>query len=221
MAISITDLAVTENYADGTILTFAQLTAAMTSIETGVNTYAFRNIEQLAKDAFPEASYTLNNDGSKNITSTLWDKQVETDNYDGGDISIETSTDSGWESVDAVNAAISITPELPGKYKATFVFTHKVTSTATTLMAADTSFRITDSTDASQTQNSGATLAATGSGSSVAQNTVVITHVFNFSTTSAKTITLQKWNRTMTAVSANTVNASSTTGGLYMIVEKI
>lgn len=221
MAISITDLAVTEGYADGTILTFAQLTAAMTSIESGLNTRGFRNIEQIAKDCFPEASYTLDSDGAKNITSTLWDKQVVQDDFGGGDISIETTTDSGFEDVNAVDIVLYITPELPGKYKATFNFVHEVTSTATTLMAAKTAFRLTDGSDASGPQYSGATLAATASGSSVYRSIITLVHIFNFTTTTEKTIKLQKYNSVMTGVSSNTVNANATSGWIYMMVEKI
>jgi len=221
MAISISDLTVTEGYADGTILTFAQLAAAMTSIETHSNTKLVNNLEQLALDCFPTASYTFTDNSTKAITSTLWDKQFVEDEYDGGDISIGTSADAGWANVDGTNISVAITPEMAGKYKATFTFTHEATSTATTLMAVEVGFRITDGTDASQPMNSGATLAATGSGSSVFQHPITIVYVFDFTTTTAKTITLQKWVRTATAVSANTVNASSSSGGVYMCVEKI
>lgn len=221
MAITISDLNATENYDDGTVLTEAQLNTMVASIETYANVSLKLNLIQLAKDAFPEASYAFTSDGVKAITSTLWDKQYVDDYYDSGDITIGTSADVAYAAVDAVNAIITITPEMAGKYKATFYFTHEATSSATSLMAVDVSFRITDGTTASQPINSGGTLAAPGSGSSVLQNAVTLVHVFNFTSLTAKTITLQKFVRTASNVSTNLVNASSTTGGIYMVVEKI
>ena len=221
MAVSLTDLTVTENYADGAQLTFAQLEAQNTSIETAVNTTGLRNIEQLAKDCFGDANYTFNSDGDASLTNTLFDKQYVQSSYTGGDISIGTSADGAYAAVDAVNAVISIVPEIIGKYRATFTFTHRATSTATTEMEADVSFRITDGTTASPAVNSGGYIPATAANSGVLTNTVTLSYIFDFTTTSTKTITLQKYVRTATALSANVVNALAANGEITMSIEKI
>lgn len=221
MTVAITDLNATEGYVDGTFLTQAQLNAMVASIETFCNTSLARNVEQVAKDAWGTANYTLNSTGAASLANTLFDKQYSTDYYNGGSISIGTAADAGWANVDAVNAAISITPELAGKYRAIFHFNHRATSTATTEFAIETGFRITDGTDASYAINSGGKMAATAGGSGLFIHPVAITHVFNWTTTTAKTITLQKYNRTCTDVSANVVDAAAALGEVYMVIEKI
>ena len=218
---TITDLSITKNYADDTRWTEAQLDAFKSSIETFVNTSIARNLEQVAKDAFGNANYTLDSDGSPNLTNTLFNKQSATDSYNGGDISLGTSADVSYAAVDAVNAAVTITPEIIGKYRAVFTFSHIAEFTATTEGQCETSFLITDGTTNSSSIMSGGYMPATAANSGRFVNPISITHEFNFTTTSAKTITLQKFNRTMTAVNANSVGATSTTGEIYMVIEKV
>jgi hypothetical protein len=218
---SFTDLNVTEDYADDTKLLESQLTTQNTSIETVVNTTILRNMEQGFKDCFGNSNYTFDNDGAANLTNNLFDKQYVETEYTGGDIAIGTSADVGYAAVDAVNAVVTITPEVIGKYRAVFTFTHTATSTATTEMDVDVTFRITDGTTASATINSGGYVAATAASSGVIRNPVTITKVFDFTTTSSKTITLQKYVRTATAVSANVVNALEANGEILMHIEKI
>jgi hypothetical protein len=218
---TLTNLDVTEDYADGKQLTEAQLQAQNTSIETSVNTTLMRNLEQLAKDAYGNANYTFNSDGNASLTNTLFDKQYVESTYNGGDISIGTSADVSWTAVDGVNAVVSITPEIIGTYRATFVFTHRATSTATTEMEADVGFRITDGTTASAVVNSGGYVPATAANSGELSNVITISKVFNFTTASSKTVTLQKFVRTATALSANVVNALAANGELYMAIEKV
>jgi len=216
-----TDANVTEGYASGTFLTQTQLNTAMTSIETYVNTTIMRNLEQGFKDCFGNLNYTFDSDGNPNLTNTLFDKQSAVDYYNGGSISIGTVADAGWISVDAVNAAVSITPEIAGKYRAVFYFNHRATSTATTEFSVETGFRLTDGTDASYAVNSGGKMPATVAGSGIFIHPVFLTHIFTWTTTTAKTISLQKYNRTCTAVSANVVDALAANGELYMLVEKL
>jgi len=227
MAITITDLAVTEGYADDNMLTETQLNAAVGddssgSIEYYINNSVITNIIQIAKDAWGTSSaYTLDGDGTANMTATLFNKQYATDYYNGGNITIGTSADSAWAAVDAVNASLSFKPEMIGQYRVTCYFTHRATSTATTEFEIDTGFRLTDGTDASYAVNSGGYMPATAAASGEFFHPCFITFVFDWSTTTTKTITLQKYNRTCTAVSANVVSAAAATGEFYIVCEKI
>lgn len=221
MTVSITDLTVTEGYADDTKLTQTQLNTAMTSIETHSNTKLARNLEQLAKDCWSNANYTFTDDGVASKTNSLFDKQYGTDYYNGGNISIGTAATVAWAAVDAVNASISFTPETIGKYIVTCYFTHRATSVATTEFSIDVGFRITDGTDASYAVNSGGYLPATAAGSGIFIHPVFLTHVFNWTTTAAKTVTLQYYNRTCTQVSANVVAAAAASGEIFIVCHKL
>lgn len=221
MTVSISDLNVTEGYDATSPLLLSEMNTTMASIETDRNTYIAPNIEQIAKDGWGNANYTLNNDGNASLTNTLFNKQYTTDFYQGGDISIGTTADAAYAAVDAVNAAISFTPEIAGQYKATFTFTHVSQSTATTEFQCETTFRITDGTDASYSVFSGGKLPATASTSGRMCYPITITHIFNWTTVTTKTVTLQKYNRTMTSVNSNVVSATAATGEIYMTVEKI
>jgi len=221
MTVSITDLTSTKQYADDTKWTEAQADAWRTSSDDHINTKISRNIEQIGKDAWGNDNYTLNDNGDPSLDNTLFDKQFETENYNGGDITIGTSADVGYAAVEAVNAAISITPELPGRYRVDFRFTHRVTSNATSEMTAETSFRLTDGSTASPCISSGGRVPATAAGSGVLIFPVHLSHIFEWDSTSARTITLQKFNRSMTNISANVVNATPTTGEISMTVEKV
>ena len=225
MVIAISDLVVDKSYADGEKLSEAILDAALKvgdpdSIEDYLNKYVKDNLLQLAKDVMPGA-YTFDNDGAGNNVNSIFNKQSVTDFYNGGNIDIGVAVDGAWIAVDAVNAAITITPEYVGKYRAVFYFTHRATSTATTLMDVDVGFRLTDGTDASYAVNSGGRVAATGAGSGVVINPVYLTCQFDWGTTTAKTVTLQKYVRTATDVNANVVAAAAASGEIYMLIEKI
>lgn len=221
MVVSITDLAYTKSYDDLAVPTEAIFDAAFTSIQTHINDSIGDNLQQLAKDCFGATTYTFTSDAVAARTNNLFNKQYATDYYNGGDISIGTAATVAWAAVDAVNASIAITPEVIGQYRAVFTFNHRVTSSDTTLMVADIGFRITDGTTASYAINSGGTTAATGAGAAVLIHPVTITCVFDWATTTAKTVTLQYYNRSCTAVAANVVNAAAATGEITMVVEKI
>jgi len=225
MAITITTLAVDKDYLDGTKLTEGQLDAAFgigayTSTEDYCNTQLRLNIIQGFKDAFGDALYTLNNDGVATRTWTLFNKQYATKTYNGGNINLLLVADAGWQTVDAVNAATTFTPETAGQYKVTFEFTHKMVSTATTECTIDVSFRITDTATAGHVVNSKIRIPQTAGGSGEILHPVSVSAVFDW-TAAAKTVLLQKYNRTVTAVGTNAVAASGTEGELFIIIEKL
>jgi hypothetical protein len=221
MVTTLTNLNVTENYADDTRLTQAQLNTAMASIETSVNTFGYRNIEQLARDCFPDARYELDEDGVANNVNSLYDKQSVTDTYNGGDIAIGTSADAAYAAVDAVNAAITITPMIRGKFLAVFHFTHRVTSTANAVLNIDVSFRLTDGTTASMAANSGGVIAAIAADNGELYHAVTLSQEFNWTDELAHTVTLQKFVRVATNVSTDVVAAAAATGEINMEVHKI
>ena len=218
---TLTDHTLTKTYDDLTVLDEADLDASFNAIVTYINDTLKDNLQQLARDAYGTTDYTFDSDGVAQYTNNLFDKQYAEDFYNGGDISIGVAADAAYAAVDAVNAAIAFTPEKAGRYRADFYFVHRATSTATTLMDIDVSFRITDGTNASYAVNSGARMAAAGAGSEIIIHPIYISMTFNWATTAARTITLQKFVRTATAVSANVVNAAAATGEIWMSVEKI
>ena len=221
MAVLISDLNITEGYQDNQKLTEAQLNASMASIETYVNTYLTNNLEQLAKDSHGASTYTFGNTGAALYTYNLFDKQTGLSSYSGGNIDIGTTADGAWASVDAVNAIVTMTPEKAGKYKVTFMFTHRATSSTTTEFTIETSFRLSDGTSASYHFNSGGYLPATAGNSGLVINPITISYIFTWADIAAKTIYLQKYNRATTAVNANVVCGSDANGIIMMSVEKI
>ena len=218
---TLTDITLTKTYADLTVLDAADLNATFDPMATYLNDTLKDNLQQLARDAFGTTDYTFDSDGVAQYTNNLFDKQYGEDFYNGGDIAIGVAVDVAYAAVDAVNAAIAFTPEKAGRYRCDFYFVHRATSTATTLMDIDVSFRVTDGTTASYAVNSGARLAAAGAGSEIIIHPIYLSYTFNWATTVARTITLQKFVRTATAVSANVVAAAAATGEIWMSVEKV
>jgi len=221
MAVTISDLAYTKNYSDDTRPTEAVLDAAFESIQTYLNDSVKDNLVQLAKDCHGNTDYTLDGDGSANYTNSLFAKQYATDYYNGGDISIGVAADGAYAAVDAVNASILFTPERVGQYRATCRFNHTFTTTATTEGTCEVSFRLTDGTDASYSVRSGGYLPATAAGSGKLSVPIGVSHVFDWTTTTAKTVSLQKYVRAATQVATNIVAATAATGEVYLTVEKI
>lgn len=228
MAITISLLTVDKDYADGDILEEDNLDQALialddNSIANYINTYVVPNLLQFTRDAYPDGIYTYTDDGVKSSwnNNTLFDKQVATDSYSGGDIDIETSTDADWEDVDTVNASIAITPDAIGNYRVTFRFMHRTVFTATTLGQIFTRFRLTDGTNASKIVASNILMPAPGAGSCEFNFPITIDYVIDFAATTGQTVKLQKRNDTTTAVTTNVVCASEANGEIEMIVEKI
>src|SRR3990172_6023599 len=164
---TLTDLAYTKTYDDLAVFTEAILDASLDSFQTYINDTVKDNLQQLARDCFGITDYQFDSDGAAQYTNNLFDKQYATDFYNGGDTSIGTSADGAYAACDAVNLAITITPEKVGLYRADFYFTHRSTSSATTLMDIDVNFRITDGTTASYAVNSGARVAAVSGGAEI------------------------------------------------------
>lgn len=221
MAIALNDLAYTETYNDGEILDESDLDSALTSIQTYINDTVKDNLIQLAKDCFPTATYTFNNDGAASRTATLYNKQYGETKYAAGDISVGTSTDAAYAAVDAVNASLSFTPEVLGQYRVTFTFTHTFQLNATSEGTCEVLFKFTDGTTDSAVSRSGGYFPAVAANAIRVANPITITKVFDWADVVAKTITLQKRVMAATNVSTNYVNASSTTGEILMTVEKI
>jgi len=218
---TLTDLAYTKNYADLEVWTEAEADIVFASFQTYINDTVKDNLQQLARDAFGVTDYTFDSDGAAQYTNNLFDKQQATDTYNGGDITIGTTADAAYASVDAVNAAIAFTPEKAGRYMAVFTFVHRAVTTATTEGTIETSFRITDGTDASMAVRSGGYLPATAANSGILCVPVTIFNLFNWTTTVARTVTLQKFNRTGTNISTNVVSATAASGEINMTIWKI
>ncbi len=221
MSIAISDLNITENYADDKILNEAQLNETEDSVEVYVNSKIKDNLVQLACDVMGINNYTFNDDGLPSLTNTVFNKQTQEDDLVSGDISIGIAPDVGWSNVNAIDASVTITPELPGKYKATFMFTHTMTTQATTEGGVEVSFRLTDGTTASNSINSGGYLPATAANSGVLRIPVCLSCYFDWTTTTPKTVILQKYVRSAAALTSNVVCSTSATGELAMIVEKV
>lgn len=210
-----------KTYDDLTVLSESDLDATNDSVQTRLNTYEGPNLQQLARDCFGITDYQFDQDGVAQYTNNLFDKQYSAKTYNGGNISITTTADAAYASVDAVNAAITFTPEKAGKYKATFTFTHTFSTNATAEGTLETTFVITDGTSTSPAVRSGGYLPATAANSGKMSLPITISYIFDWATTNARTITLQKFNRAATAISSNVVAATSSTGEIYITVEKI
>lgn len=212
--------AFTKSYADLKRLSEAQLDDFNNSHQTYINTYLRSNLLQFALDAYG-SSYNFNQNGLQSVTNTLFDKQTGTKLYSGGDMSIGTVVDVAWGVVDAINAAISFTPEKAGKYAAQFVFTHTVQLNNTSEGTCEVTFRITDGTSVSPVVRSGIYAGTVAANAMRLAQVITIPYEFNWADTTPRTITLQKFVRTATNVASNQVNASGTTGEFYARIEKI
>lgn len=212
--------AFTKNYDDLKRLSEAQLDDFNNSHQNYINTYLRANLLQFALDAYG-SSYSFNQNGLQSVTNTLFNKQTQTKLYSGGDISIGVVADAAWGAVDAINAAITITPEKPGKYAAQFLFTHTIDLATVSEGTCETTFRITDGTSVSPVVRSGFYTAPVIANSARFVQVITIFFEFDWPDTTTRTITLQKFVRTATNVFSNQVNASGTTGEFYARIEKV
>lgn len=219
---SITDFnyTTTKTYDDLTLLDETDLDTTNNAFQSYINARK-NDLVRLANDCHG-TSYVL--DGTAVVstyTNSLFEKQQSTVSYNGGDISIGTGADVAYAAVDAVNAAITFTPERAGRYRAVFMFTHLFVLNATSEGQCETSFRITDATTASMSVRSGGYAPAPAANSIRRAIPIVITHIFNWADTNPRTITLQKFNRLATNVNSNVVAATAATGEFYALIEKI
>jgi len=217
--ITIADADFTPQYEDGKVLTQAQLeNMDITDLQAYMNDRK-DNFVTLFNNVYGNFVTDVDLD----LTNSVYDKQTATDSYNGGDINLGTTAGGAYSSVDAVNASLSFTPELEGKYKITFNFSHTITTTATSEGECFTSFRLIDgdTVTASPSVISGGYMAATVANSGKLSIPVSLSLVINYTNTAPKTIFLQKWVRSATNISANVVGATAATGEIYMTVEKI
>lgn len=224
-AIVINPLVTNIEYSDGQVLTTAQLDAAIddgtiTSVGGYVNTMVVENMIQGFTDCFG-AAYVFTNNGVPARVNTLFEKQNQQVLWTGGDINIATVTDSGWVSVDAVNAAITFTPEVAGHYKINAVFTHIGTGISGDQFQLETLFRFTDGSNASPVARSGGLFAAPSAANGKFCHPVHLTAVFNWTTTLPVTILLQKQVVAATNGQAQVVAGTVSTGQILLNIEKI
>lgn len=135
------DLTYTNNMASNKQPFLTDLEASLQSLEDYTNDEVKDNLLSLANDTWGTA-YVFDDDGAKNFTNDLYNKQNGVDSYTGGDITIAAT--GSWTDVDATNASITLTPELVGDFLARVQFSvESVSSNATN--ETDVRFRLTDS----------------------------------------------------------------------------
>lgn len=219
--------ALSKQYDDLQVLTEAELDAAfidagVTSCQGFINTKLVNNIIQLATDSIGSGIVFTDN-GTAQFTNSLFQKQNSTNLYNGGDISIGTSADVAFVNVDAVNAAISFTPERIGQYRLVANFSHTFKLTIATEGECETIFQLTDGTLRTPIVKSGGYYPVTTSvGTQISISTPLsITGIFNWTDINPKTITLQKWVKTASNISSQIIGGSSSNGEIYLMIEKI
>src|SRR3990167_5043314 len=211
---SIPDIAYTSNMSAAKKPFLTDLVETLDSIQTHINDKIGDNIEQFVLDAFPSA-YTFDDNGLKNFaTWNLFDKQTGNDSYTGGDFTITTT--AAWTDLDATNASITFTPDLlAGDFKCVFQFNVECVSTNAT-NEADLAFRITDGT----TNSTGIASIhlVTGANATTTQVPVTIIYTFDSLSASAKTVKLQYYITTRTAMTIKVL--ANTSEPIYMEIEK-
>ena len=212
---TIADLNYTDNMAAAKKPLLTDVRETLDSIETYVNDSLKDNLIQLTSDCFP-TSYALDSDGAKNYTGfDLFDKQTAVDSYTGGDITIAAT--GAWTDVDATNASLAITPVmLAGDFAVTFQFMLSLLSSNAT-NEAHVRFRLTDSSENSTAvQTVREVSGVTGTRLVVP---ITLRHVFDAWSVAAKTVKLQYFIVTTTAMTI-LVNANSNEP-IAMQVEKV
>lgn len=212
MTISIADLAYTNNVVTNKRPFPTDLDTAFLSVQTYVNSLKNSTV-QLAKDSFPSA-YALNGTGVATQVHSLYDKLYNANSYTGGDYTI--STTGAWTDLDASNAIVTITPEIAGNFKTNFMFSVScVSSNATN--AADVRFRVTDGTTNS-IFNPRIHL-ITGVTATTNVSPIALSFVFDSWSASLKTVKLQYFITTLTAMTIKVLANSN--DPISMIAEKI
>lgn len=156
---------------------------------------------------------TLN--GSAILRTDTYNQSV----YGGGNISIGTTNDGAYADVDATNAQITFTVNVPGRYLVSFAFQVQADSTvAAANFSSFTRFRLTDGTNNSNTTEFGGTIgsAAAAGKSHTLWNLFIVDHVFNFTSSGSKTVKLQKQNIVSTDISVRRILCDGTDGSIVM-----
>lgn len=161
--------------------------------------------------------------GSSIITSTdLGSSLVATKTYNGGNIAAGTVNDGGFVDLDATNAAITFSINSIGNYLIVFTFGMFIQSVALNTLRTSTAFRLSDGTNVSNLKEIGGFInAVPAAGSNEIGGNISLSHVFNFNTIGAKTITLQKQNRISVNVGVRVVNADTVASEIYMYVLRL
>ncbi len=209
-------LSITPTYADGTILTNAQLTAVNTTIVNWAQD-AVDNLNQIVLDAFG-SSYTLDNDAIANRTNTLYQKQNSTDS-DVGDTSLTVATT--WTDVDAADSSIAITPEAIGDFLFLCSFSVEIIASAASANS-EVYFRLTDGTTHSVPVQVQMITGANGNASDTMTVPVTLFHRLSNLAVSAQTLKLQYFRNVHTNITTVSVIANgATTYGTSLYVEKV
>lgn len=200
---SITDLAYTNNIDNNKRPLKTDLDTAFTSVQTFSNDSLKDNLVQLALDAYG-TPYAFDSDGAAQYTNNLYDKRTAVDSDAAGSHLITTT--GAWTDLDATNSSISITPELAGDFKVTCQFCVEFTSTNAT-NEADVAWRLTDGSETSTAI--GRTRMISGVSASLVIFPVTLMHQFDSWSAAAKTVKLQYFITTRTAMTINIYATSS------------
>lgn len=140
--------------------------------------------------------------------------------YQGVQIDLGVINDGAFADVDAVNASITFTVNVPGYYMVMFNFTVLVEGNVGTTMHSQTAFRLFDGTNPSVVQvveceNETTTVP------SVSSDIVTLVYPFNFITTGSKTINLQKQNNVSSNITTRAVFAAPGSIGISKVAYRI
>lgn len=147
---------------------------------------------------------------------------ITTKTFNGGDISLGTGNDGSFVDVDATNAAITFTVNVPGNYLVTFDYAIDVLFGTGGVRIAKTRWRLTDGTNFSSIFFSSESMESIASFTAHSKN-LHYSFPFNFTTTGSKTVKLQKRNDTTGTITSYDLKASTgnDNGELFMIAYRI
>ena len=145
-------------------------------------------------------------------TDNLYNKRTAEDTDTSGNHTLATT--GAWTDVDATNASVAITPELAGDFNAFCTFSIQIVSSNAT-NNADLMFRLTDSTE---TSNPVSVRVVSGVNATTFVIPVTLVHQFDDWSAAAKTVKLQYFATTLTAVTITLL--ANTTVPVYLKAEK-
>jgi len=210
---SLTDLTYTDNMSPSKQPLLTDWRETLDSIQTYVNDTIKDNVVALGNDCFG-TQYSFDNDGVKQYTADLYNKQTAVDSYTGGDFTI--SATGAWTDVDATNLSVAITPEIAGDFRVTFNFSvESVTSNATN--ETDIRFRLTDSSNVSV--HFPRIKLVTGVTATTNTTPLSLTYTYDSVAASATTFKLQYYITTSTASTIKVL--ANTNDPVLMEIEKI
>lgn len=208
-----TDLTPTDNMDSAKQPALTDIRALTDSISDYLNDEVKDNLVALANDAYG-TQYSFDDDGVKQYTADLYNKQTAVDSYTGGDLTIAAT--GAWTDVDATNASVAITPEIAGDFRTVFNFSlESVTSGAGNV--TDIRFRITDGTNNSTNMPRVKLI----TGVTATTNTTPITLTYTFDTVAAAA-TIFKLQYYITTSTNTTIKVlANANDPILMEVEKV